>query len=161
MFDVFYIGENSKLKELLPFAKQINAVDEIKAKTRMVWLIEPNIEITDTDIFNFRPEMYDMKYEHVWKWDTNNYGGVRLLPKTKNDGIKEINKIVCKKSFEILNSKTPEKYFDKNPYATHVWCIDKDYKLPEDINWAPDNFEPDFIHSFHLRGQLEHKYPAE
>ena len=161
MFDVFYIGENSKLKELLPFAKQINAIDEIKAKTRMVWLIEPNIEIIDTDIFNFRPEMYDMKYEHVWKWDTNNYGGVRLLPKTKNDGIKEINKIVCKKSFEILNSKTPEKYFDKNPYATHVWCIDKDYKLPEDINWAPDNFEPDFIHSFHLRGQLEHKYPAE
>ena len=45
MFDVFYIGENSKLKELLPFAKQINAIDEIKAKTRMVWLIEPNIEI--------------------------------------------------------------------------------------------------------------------
>ena len=56
MFDVFYIGENSKLKELLPFAKQINAIDEIKAKTRMVWLIEPNIEIIDTDIFNFRPK---------------------------------------------------------------------------------------------------------
>ena len=42
-----------------------------------------------------------------------------------------------------------------------IVVIDKDYKLPEDINWAPDNFEPDFIHSFHLRGQLEHKYPAE
>tara|TARA_B100000902_G_scaffold373188_1_gene400898 strand:- start:236 stop:1042 length:807 start_codon:yes stop_codon:yes gene_type:complete len=161
MFDVFYIGENTKLKELLPFAKQINSVDEIQAKTRMIWLIEPNIEITDTDIFNFRPEMYDMKYEHVWKWDTNNYGGVRLLPKTQNDGRKEINKIVCKKSFEKLNTKTPAKYFDINPYATHVWCIDKEYKLPEDINWAPNNFEPNFIHSFHLRGQLEHKYPAE
>ena len=108
MFDVFYIGENSKLKELLPFAKQINAVDEIKAKTRMVWLIEPNIEIIDTDIFNFRPEMYDMKYEHVWKWDSNNYGGIRLLPKTQNDGVKEINKIVCKKSFEILECDTEE-----------------------------------------------------
>ena len=55
---VFYIGENTKLKELLPFAKQINSVDEIQAKTRMIWLIEPNIEITDTDIFNFRPKSY-------------------------------------------------------------------------------------------------------
>ena len=161
MFDVFYIGDNIKLQELLPFAKQVNNVDEIQAKTRMYWLVEPNIELLDTDVLSYRPEMYDMKYEHVWKWDTNNYGGLRLIPKLYNDGIKEINKIVCKKTFEILNTKTPAKYFDKNPYASHVWCVDKDYKLNDNINWAPDNFEPNFIHSFHLRGQLEYKYPAE
>ena len=42
-----------------------------------------------------------------------------------------------------------------------MWCVDPDYELNNDINWAPSNFEPTFIHSFHLRGQLEHKYPAE
>ena len=36
-----------------------------------------------------------------------------------------------------------------------------EYKLTSDINWAPDNFEPTFIHSFHLKGQLEHKYPEK
>ena len=161
MFDVFYIGDNSKLQELLPFAKQVNSIEDIEARTRMYWLVEPNIDLLDSDVLNYRPEMYDLKYEHVWKWDTNNYGGLRLIPKTHNDGIKEINSIVCKKSFEMLHTKTPGKYFDKNPYASHVWCIDKEYILPEDINWAPSNFEPDFIHSFHLRGQLEHKYPAQ
>ena len=125
----------------------------------MYWLIDPNIEITDVDVFDFRPESYDMGYTHVWKWDNLNYGGVTLLPKNKSEGTKEINKIVCKKTFEKLYTKTPGKYFEKNLFASHVWCIDKEYKLPEDINWAPSNFEPKFIHSFHLRGQLEHKYP--
>ena len=161
MFDIFYIGENNSLADLFPFAKQIKSVDQAIPNTKMYWIIDPNIEITDIDIFDFRPESYDMGYTHVWKWDNQNYGGVTLLPKNKSEGTKEINKIVCKKTFDKLATKTPGKYFDKNPYASHVWCIDKEYKLPEDINWAPSNFEPNFIHSFHLRGQLEHKYPAE
>ena len=127
----------------------------------MYWLVEPNIEIVDYDVFSFRPEMFDTKYEHVWKWDSNNYGGIRLIPNRVNDGVKQVNKIVCKKSFDILNTDTPEDYFSINKFASHVWCVDKEYKLDADINWAPGNFEPNFIHSFHLRGQLEHKYPAE
>jgi len=161
MFDVFYIGSNTSLKEVLPFAKQVESADTILPKTKMYWLVEPNIEVIDYDVFNYRPESYDMGYTHVWKWDNLNYGGVTLLPKNKSEGAKEINKIVCKKSFDTLHTKTPAKYFDNNPYASHVWCVDKDYKLDPDINWAPGNFEPTFIHSFHLRGQLEHKYPEK
>ena len=161
MFDVFYIGSNNGLKEVLPFAKQIKSVDDASPKTKMYWLVAPNIEIVDYDVFSFRPEMFDTKYEHVWKWDSNNYGGIRLIPNRANDGVKQVNKIVCKKSFDILNTDTPEDYFSINKFASHVWCVDKEYKLDADINWAPGNFEPNFIHSFHLRGQLEHKYPAE
>ena len=62
----------------------------------MYWVIEPNIEIIDTDVFEFRPESYDMDYTHVWKWDNLNYGGISLIIKNKDKGIKEINKIVCK-----------------------------------------------------------------
>lgn len=161
MFDIFYIGENKKLLDNFPFAKQVDSSDNVNPNTKMYWLIEPNIEITDIDVLEYRPETHDTIYEHVWKWDINNYGGLRLFPKKENQGLKEINKVVCKKSFEQLNTKTPGKYFDKNPYASHVWCIDKEYKLSDNINWAPSNFEPTFIHSFHLRGQLEHKYPSQ
>ena len=161
MFDIFYIGENTNLKEDFPFAKQVSDISEVNTNTKMFWFIEPNIEITDPDIFDYRPETYDSGYTHVWKWDSKNYGGVTLLPKSKSEGTKEVNKIVCKKTFTKLTTKTPGKYFDKNPFATHVWCIDKEYKLDNDINWAPDNFEPMFIHSFHLKGQLEHKYPEK
>ncbi|MDA8915612.1 hypothetical protein N9I01_00135, partial [bacterium] len=161
MFDVFYIGENQQVKDNLPFAKQVESSASIISNTKMYWLVEPNIELKDFDVLDYRPSVHDQNYEHVWKWDNANYGGLRLLPVEENNGIKEVNKVVCKKKFDILNTKTPSKYFDKHPYATHVWCVDKEYKLSDDIDWAPSNFEPNFIHSFHLRGQLEHKYPSE
>lgn len=161
MFDIFYIGKNETLEKDFPFAKQVPSHEDINAITKMYWVVEPNIEVIDSEVFNYRPESFDMEYKHIWKWDDQNYGGISLIPKNKTEGIKEINKVVCKKSFTKLNTKTPGKYFENNPYATHVWCIDPEYKLPEDLNWAPNNFEPNFIHSFHLRGQLEHKYPAE
>ena len=161
MFDIFYIGENTKLKEEFPFAKQVSNIGEAKPNTKMFWFIEPNIQIIDAEVFDYRPESYDMGYTHVWKWDSKNYGGVTLLPKTKSEGTKEVNKVVSKKEFTKLYTKTPENYFDNNPYSNFVWCIDREYKLDTDINWAPDNFEPNFIHSFHLRNQLEHKYPKD
>ena len=161
MFDIFYIGDNTVLEKDFPFAKKVSDHNEIKPNTKMYWVIDPNIEVIDTEVFDFRPESYDMGFTHVWKWDSKNYGGVTLLPKSKSEGTKEVNKVVCKKSFDTLYTKTPAKYFENNPYASHVWCIDKEYKLDRDIDWAPGNFEPNFIHSFHLRGQLEHKYPQE
>jgi hypothetical protein len=161
MFDVFYMGSNPVLQDNFPFAKQVTAETEIQSNTKMYWLIEPNVELTDYDVLEYRPPEHDQIYEHVWKWDSRNYGGVKLLPKKDPEGLKEVNRVVCKKRFDILNTKTPGKYFDKNPYATHVWCVDPDYKLADNIDWAPDNSEPNFVHSFHLRGQLEDKYPDQ
>ncbi len=161
MFDVYYIGENTKLKEALPFATPVTTNDSINPRTKMYWLVEPNIEITDLTVFEYRPPDHDQAYEHVWKWSSKNYGGVKLLPRASAKGTKEINRVVCRKSFDILHTPTPNKYFESHPYATHVWCVDPEYKLNSDIDWAPDNFEPNFIHSFHLRGQLEHKYPQQ
>ena len=159
MFDVFYIGENKKLKDALPFAQQIESYEQISAKTKMYWVVEPNIEVIDTQLFEFRPPDHDQMYEHIWKWNNSNYGGIKLLPRSVSQGVKQVNRVVCRKAFDIVYTPTPTDYFDKHPYATHVWCVDLEYKLNTDINWAPDNFEPEFIHSFHLRGQLEYKYP--
>jgi hypothetical protein len=114
MFDIFYIGDNKILEQEFPFAKKVSDYENIKPNTKMYWVVDPNIEVTDTTIFDFRPESYDMGYTHVWKWDSNNYGGVTLLPKAKSEGTKEINKVVCKKSFDILYTKTPVKYFETN-----------------------------------------------
>ena len=159
MFDVFYLGENPELVERLPFAKQVTDIDHIKSQTKMYWLIEPNVEITDNNILDYRPKDHDTAYEHIWKWNPNNYGGIRLLPQGESQGVKEVNQVVCKKSFAILYTTDPGDYFTEHPYAEYVWCVDPDYKLDSDIDWAPGNFEPEYIHSFHLRGQLEHRYP--
>lgn len=159
MFDIYYIGKNDKLQEALPFATPVNNTSDIRSRTKMYWLVEPNIEITDLSVFEYRPPDHDQVYEHVWKWSSKNYGGLKLLPSNTSRGTKEVNRVVCRKDFDILYTPTPADYFNLNPYATHVWCVDPEYKLNSDIDWAPDNFEPTFIHSFHLRGQLEHKYP--
>ena len=138
MFDIFYIGENQQVKDNLPFAKQVDSTTSINSNTKMYWLVEPNIELNDFDVLDYRPDVHDEHYEHVWKWDNTNYGGLRLLPAEENNGIKEVNKVVCKKKFDILTTKTPGKYFEKNKYATHVWCVDKDYKLGDDIDWLTE-----------------------
>ena len=160
MFDIYYLGSNEKLKEDLPVAKQVDSLEDINPRTKMFWLVEPSIEVTDYGIFEFRPNDYDHKYEHVFKWDRGNYGGLRLIPsKNPEEETKQVNRVVCKRTFEVLRKKTPGKYFEQHPHASHVWCVDPEYVLTDDIDWAPGNFEPNFIHSFHLKGQLEHLYP--
>ena len=161
MFDIYYIGNNEQLATQLPFAQCISSEKEVNANTRMYWLIEPNTTVTDYSVFDYRPADHQHDYTHVWKWDNANYGGITLKPTADSEGTVEINTVVCKKQFDILHTKTPGRYFDRNPHSTHVWCVDKQYKLHKDINWAPGNFEPDFVHVFHLRDQLEHVYPAE
>jgi len=56
MFDIFYIGENTLLEQEFPFAKNVPNLDSIKPNTKMYWIVDPNIEVTDTSIFDFRPE---------------------------------------------------------------------------------------------------------
>ena len=166
MYDIFYIGENQSLKDNFPFARKVDDIDLKKiskiSKTKLFFIVENNIEVTDYEVFRYVPSHYTENFIHKWKWDSNNYGGVSLYPTNyENTDTSYINEIVCKKSFDILYQAEPKDYFNNNNLSSHVWCVDPEYKLNNDINWAPGNFEPDFIHSFHLRGQLEHKYPAQ
>ena len=51
---------------------------------------------------------------------------------------------------------------DPNDYTQakgQCWLIDKEYIIDQDFEWVPSNFEKDFIHTFHVEGQLSHKYP--
>ena len=161
MYNIYYLGNNDILKEELPFAEQVNSTDEIKSTTSLYWVVDSDVVVTDFSVFNFIPDRHTAKYGHLWKWNDKDYGGVRLLPKKGNEETVMHDKIVCKKQFQILFEQTPGNYFELNPNSTHVWCVDPEYKLADNIDWAPGNFEPDYIHSFHLRGQLEHKYPEK
>ena len=101
MYDIFYIGDNDTLKERLPFAKQIDSATSIKPNTKMYWLVDTNTKITDWEIFDFKPDTHTERYQHVWKWNSENYGGVSLLPKRENTETVWHNKVVCKKYFDM------------------------------------------------------------
>ena len=141
--------------------KQIQSLDDVKTFTKMYWIIEPRVRNVDYSIFSYRPDHYEHRYEHVWKCNDDSYGGIRLLPSKVPQGVKMHDQIVCVKNFDVITDSTPKKYFRDNPESTHVWCVDPEYILPEILPWSPDKFEPDFIHSFHIPGQLEHKYPEQ
>jgi hypothetical protein len=117
MFDIFYLGDNPSLQERFPFAKQVSDLSEVRPRTIMYWLVEPNITITDWDVFEVRPEPYDQSYEHVYKWNSANYGGVRLLPRGESQGRKEVNRVVCVKTYDVLRQSDPGDYFDCHPWV--------------------------------------------
>ncbi len=100
MFDVYYLGENPQLKATLPFARAVSKLTDIQPDTKMYWLIEPSIEVIDYSVFEYRPPDYDQTYEHVWKWNSSNYGGIKLLTKAEPAGTKQINRVVCRKAFD-------------------------------------------------------------
>ena len=159
MYNIYYIGNNPTLEDAVPFAQQVSSEQEINSPTSMYWVVDNDVVVTNLDVFDFVPDRHTAKYNHEWRWNENDYGGVRLLPKKGSNETVWHPKTVCTKQFQITLSKTPGNYFVDNPHATHVWCVDPEYRLADNIDWAPGNFEPDYIHSFHLRGQLEHKYP--
>jgi hypothetical protein len=41
------------LEQEFPFAKNVPDYKSIKPNTKMYWIVEPNIEVTDTTIFEF------------------------------------------------------------------------------------------------------------
>lgn len=159
MYNIYYIGNNPTLEDAIPFAQQVSSEQEINSPTSMYWVVDNDVVVTNLDVFDFVPDRHTAKYNHEWRWNEKDYGGVRLLPKKGSNETVWHPKTVCTKQFQITLSKTPGNYFVDNPHATHVWCVDPEYRLADNIDWAPGNFEPDYIHSFHLRGQLEHKYP--
>ena len=77
--------------------------ENINPKT-LYWLVEPNTEILDFEVLEYVPKDYDSQYEHVWKWNSNNYGGVRLLSRKFAKGLKEINPSCMQEKFDILDS---------------------------------------------------------
>jgi hypothetical protein len=159
MFDIFYIGRNDQLAEKMPFARQIGSADQVNPLTKMYWLIDANIQILDYGIFDFRPSEYEHHYLHTWLWRENQFGGVQLVPKNHNQGIKEHPRQVCRKVYDVLYTQDPGNYFEENNWAEHVWCIDPDYQIDLDaMEWSPPLGEEQFAHNFRLPNQLTHRY---
>jgi hypothetical protein len=126
MFDVFYSGENKNLKAQLPLAVQVEDISAARPRTKMYWYIEENVEVTDYSVFEYRPPEFDSNYEHVWKWQENKYGGVFLKPTyTDATGQKELDRIVCKKKFDIFYAGENPGMEYHVPHAIQVQDIDE------------------------------------
>lgn len=92
--------------------------------------------MTDISVFRFRPPTHDQIYEHIWCWDLNNPGGVRLIPRDGSQGEKHMDLVVCEREFDTIEpGDSVNEYFYQNPWATHVWISD------QVIGWSPRRFD--------------------
>ena len=71
--------------------------------------------------------------------------------------------IKYKGNLSVKNKEYPILYVedisDLSVVTEDCWLIDHEYQIDDDIDWVPSDFEKDFIHTFHVFGQLKHKYP--
>ena len=102
MYNVYYIGDNPTLEEQIPFAQKVDSVKEINCATSMYWLVDNDVVVTDYSVFEFIPDRHTAKYNHEWRWNEKDFGGVRLLPKIGSDETVWHPKSVCTKRFQIL-----------------------------------------------------------
>ena len=86
-------------------------------------------------------------------------GGVRWVPKDWNGEVIIHDDLPVKpKTYDIILVDDPNDYTQA---VGECWLVDKEYLIDQDIEWLPSNFERDYIHTFHVEGQLDHKYPEE
>ena len=140
----------------------VDDVEDLSVITEDCWLIDKEYQIND-DI-DWSPGSFEIRCQHTFhvpKQLTHKYpkemGGVRWVPKDWNgEFIIHDDLPVKPKTYEIILVEDPNDY---SQAIGECWLVDKEYLIDQDIEWLPSNFERDFIHTFHVEGQLEHKYP--
>ena len=132
--------------------------------TEDCWLIDKEYQISD-DI-DWSPGSFEIRCQHTFHVPNQlkhkypeEMGGVRWVPKDWNGEVIIHDDLPVKpKTYEIILVDDPNDYTQA---VGECWLVDKEYLIDQDIEWLPSNFERDYIHTFHVEGQLDHKYPEE
>ena len=130
------------------------------------WLVDQSYRITEN--INWIPGDYDKDKVHVFHVHnqltnkyTENMGGLYWWPGNE----KEYELKVHEEPLRIPVYQYPVYFVDNVNDLSDVteacWLVDKEYEIEENINVIPyqNEEEAEMIHTFHVRGQLEHKFP--
>jgi hypothetical protein len=154
MYDIFFIGNNdsdfAELKSRFPTAKRIAIDGDIyttlstaakRSFTKMFWVVWDNLVIEKSFNFDYAVDVWDLKYNHVFKNGTF-YDGICLFPKAIKVSKREADYrfFTNKKEIDILAS-TPKPYdkFNINTYEEYNTALESS---TTDMFWAiPPNVE--------------------
>ena len=79
MYNIYYIGDNPKLEEAMPFAQKVSSEQDINSTTSMYWLVESAVVVTNYDVFEFIPDRHTAMYCHQWKWNEDELRGRKTI----------------------------------------------------------------------------------
>ena len=117
------------------------------------WMVNPDLQLTDTTIDDFYPDLYDTGPTHIWKFSSRKgkvlgHGGLALSNKDYHpENVKYYDDVVAR----IPDKHNIKKYYTRDPYKAYTqakkhvfyWVVDTVVELVDDFDF---DFYPD-IHS--------------
>lgn len=138
MYDIFYIGNNSKLKEKFPTAKKVETFEQAQRQclTKMFWLVWSDVEISNDFEFDYKADDWSLDVTHVFL-NGEHYDGVCLFPKRVQLHRRELDyRFFAEKKEVAVVASNPKKYdkFIINTYEDYeialkesstdmFWCV--------------------------------------
>ena len=156
-----YIALNPTSDRSYPVVK-VDNVDEYTEVFQDCWIVDSEYELNQK--IEWTPPLFQQNCIHTFHVGEQlrhkypeSIGGLRWVPVVWNGDIvihsEMLNAIP---EYSIYYQDDPS----INPNKDHnCWVADSSYRLDESIKWAPDSFDTDKIHVFHIHNQLTHKYP--
>lgn len=163
MYDIFYIGNNSSLKEKFPTARQVETFEQAQRQslTKMFWLVWSDIVVSSNFDFDYKADDWSLDVTHVFR-NGEHYDGVCLFPKRVKLHRREIDYrfFASKKEVDIVAS-TPKPYSvitvkDYDDYISTISNVTSEfvYVIPDDVivkynfDYTVPYKEKDLIHIF-------------
>ena len=164
-------------KDVDVIAGSLQSIERIEARTveeavklatqDTFWMVNPDLQLTDTTIDDFYPDLYDTGPTHIWKFTSRKgvdlgHGGLALSNKSYHlDNIIYHDEVVAR----IPDRHNIKKYYTRDPYKAysqakkHVfyWVVDTVVELVDDFDfdYYPDIHSIENVFAFKSEGEAD------
>ena len=131
------------------------------------WMVNPDLQLTDTTIDDFYPDLYDTGPTHIWKFSSRKgedlgYGGLAFSNKNYHP-----ENIIYRDEFasRIPDKHNIKKYYTRDPYKAYTqakkhvfyWVVDTVVELVDDFDFDfyPDIHRIENVFAFKSEGEAD------
>jgi len=170
-------GDTEQQKDTDIVAGKLQTIERVEARTveeavklatqDTFWMVNPDLQLTDTTIDDFYPDLYDTGPTHIFSFESRKgerlgHGGLALSNKAyHSENVKYYDDIVAR----IPDRHTIKKYYTRDPYKAYTqskkhvfyWVVDTAVDLLEDwdFDYYPDIHSIENVFAFKSEGDGE------
>ena len=170
-------GDSEQQKDADIVAGKLQEIERVEARTveeavklatqDTFWMVNPDLQLTDTTIDEFYPDLYDTGPTHIWKFTSRKgvelgHGGLALSNKNYHpENVIYHDEFVAR----IPDKHNIKKYYTRDPYKAykqskkHVfyWVVDTVVELVDDFDfdYYPDIHSIENVFAFKSEGEAD------
>jgi hypothetical protein len=169
--------DTEKQKDVDAIAGTLRSPERIEARTvkeavalatqETFWMVNPDLQLTDTMIDDFYPDLYDTGPTHIWKFTSRKgvelgHGGLALSNKNYHpENVIYHDEFVAR----IPDRHNIKKYYTRDPYKAYkqstkqvfYWVVDTVVELVDDFDfdYYPDIHSIENVFAFKSEGEAD------